>query len=569
MMKTTSSLANLLILLGILVVLNLIGSRFYTYLDLTEDKRYTLTDSTKKLLNKTDDNYYVTVYLDGTFPASIKRFRDRVEETLKQFQGESAYINYEFIDPIDGTPEEVKLMEKNLVDQRLYPTTINYFDGEENIMKPIFPYAVFKYFNKEVQVNLLDVEGVTNYDDQTLNAAEGVLEYKFANAISKLQLQNKLIIAYTTGNGEYEINQIASLNRHLRKYYRPVQIDLDTMYNLTNAVDLVIVAAPKTAFSARNQFMLDQYIMSGGRVLWLIEEMDIRLDSIAFGSGYIPPLIDHGLDNLFFKYGFKILDNTILDLESSSIPQVVGNAGGTPQMDMFKYYYHPLISSTSSHPIVKNIDRINMFFPSTIDTVVTKPGIKKTFLLKSSQYSRYQLAPLSLDFRMLGIKPQVSKFNRGNQPVALLLEGEFESAFKNRLTQEQNEALARVGRKFLDESPSTSMIVISDAEFTKNLYNPDNNNITPIGFNKWERKIYAGNKDLILNSVEYLLDKDGILASRAKEFQMRLLDEQEVTNRKMYWQSLNIAFPIISLVVFGLIFYFARKYRFSKKRVAQ
>ena len=569
MMKTTSSLANLLILLGILVVLNLIGSRFYTYLDLTEDKRYTLTDSTKKLLNKTDDNYYVTVYLDGTFPASIKRFRDRVEETLKQFQGESAYINYEFIDPIDGTPEEVKLMEKNLVDQRLYPTTINYFDGEENIMKPIFPYAVFKYFNKEVQVNLLDVEGVTNYDDQTLNAAEGVLEYKFANAISKLQLQNKPIIAYTTGNGEYEINQIASLNRNLRKYYRPVQIDLDTMYNLTNAVDLVIVAAPKTAFSARNQFMLDQYIMSGGRVLWLIEEMDIRLDSIAFGSGYIPPLIDHGLDNLFFEYGFKILDNTILDLESSSIPQVVGNAGGTPQMDIFKYYYHPLISSTSSHPIVKNIDRINMFFPSTIDTVVTKPGIKKTFLLKSSQYSRYQLAPLSLDFRMLGIKPQVSKFNRGNQPVALLLEGEFESAFKNRLTQEQNEALARVGRKFLDESPSTSMIVISDAEFTKNLYNPDNNNITPIGFNKWERKIYAGNKDVILNSVEYLLDKDGILASRAKEFQMRLLDEQEVTNRKMYWQSLNIAFPIISLVVFGLIFYFARKYRFSKKRVAQ
>lgn len=563
-MKKFSSTINLGIFFGILILINIIGNKFYTYLDLTEDGRYTLSKPTKNLLSKLDDNYYVSIYLEGTFPASIKRFRDRVDEVLNQFQGETSYINYDFIDPLEGTPDEVKLMEKNLVDKRLLPTTINYFDGEENIMKPIFPYAVIKYFNKEIIVNLLEVEGVTNYDDATLNVAEGVLEYKFADAIQKLQLIERPIIAFTAGNGELDVSQTASLYRQLRRYYNPLQVNLDTVYTLKKEIDLVIVAGPDKEFSERNKFLLDQYIMDGGKVIWLIESMDVRLDSVALTRNYVPELIETGLDNLFFKYGFKILDNAILDLESTSIPQVVGNAGGKTQMDMFKYYYHPLLSSTENHSIVKNIDRVNMFFPSTIDTVSTSTKIKKTYLLKSSPYSRYQLAPLALDFRMLGEKPIVSKFNKGNQGVALLLEGKFESAYKNRLSEEQNEALAKVGSTFLDKSPDNSMIVISDAEFTKNLFNPSNNNITPLGFNKWERKIFNGNKELILNSIEYLLDKNGILNSRAKEYKLRLLDEVQVTENKFYWQCLNIAFPLVVLAAFGIGFYFIRRNRYSK-----
>lgn len=333
---------------------------------------------------------------------------------------------------------------------------------------------------------------------------------------------------------------------------------------MTNVMDLLIVAAPKESISPRNQFMLDQYIMNGGKVIWLIESMDIRLDSIAFGNNYIPPLNETGLDGLFFKYGFKVLNNTILDLECTSIPQVVGSAGGQPQMSMFKYYYHPLIQSTSTHPIVKNIDRVNMFFPSTIDTVITSTKVRKEFLLSSSPYSRYQLAPLDLNFRMLGIKPQVNKFNKGNQNVALLLEGEFESAFKNRLTAEQNVALQQVGSKFLDVSPPTKMLVISDAEFIKNQFDSSNGNISPIGYNKWERKIYRGNKELILNAIEYMLDENGILASRAKEYKLRLLDEVQTSERKFYWQSLNIVFPLVVLALFGVIFYFIRRKRYSK-----
>ena len=564
-MKNAQHYIQLGILLAILIVVNVIAQRLYTYIDLTEDKRYTLTEPTQKLLDELDDNYFVSVYLDGTFPASIKRFKDRVEQVLKEFQGESKFISYEFTDPIGGTPEENKLMEKNLVDKRLYPTTINYFDGEENIMKPMFPYAVFKYFNKEIIVNLLEIEGVANYDDQTLHIAEGVLEYKFANAIQKLQLQERPIIAFTEGNGEFSNVQIGALQNELKKYYNPIRIDLDSVYSMTGVLDLLIVAGPKEQFSNRNLFMLDQYVMNGGKVIWLVESMDVRLDSIAFGLDYIPPINETGLNDLFFKYGFKVLNNTILDLESTSIPQVVGSAGGQPQMSMFKYYYHPLIQSTSSsHPIVKNIDRVNMFFPSTIDTVITKPGIKKEFILSSSPYSRYQLAPLELNFRMLGIKPQVNKFNKGNQPVALLLEGQFESAFKNRLTAEQENALAQVGTKFLDESPSTKMLVISDAEFIKNQFDVSSGNITPIGFNKWERKIYKGNKELILNAIEFMLDEDGILASRAKEYKLRLLDEVQTTENKFYWQSLNIAFPLAALAVFGIMFYFLRRRKYAK-----
>ncbi len=564
MMKNAQLYIQLGILLALLIVINSISQRVYGYLDLTEDKRYTLTEPTQELLESLDDNYFISVYLDGTFPASIKRFRDRVEQVLKEFQGESRYISYEFTDPIGGSPDENKLMEKNLVDKRLYPTTINYFDGEENIMKPMFPYAVFKYFNKEVVVNLLEVEGMTNYDDETLHIAEGVLEYKFANAIQKLQLQERPIIAFTEGNGEISTVQMGSLQNELKKYYNPIRINLDSVYTMTDVIDLLIVPGPRSQISDRNLFMLDQYIMNGGKVIWLVESLEVRLDSIAFNRSYVPPTIDNRLDGLFFKYGFKILDNTILDLECTSIPQVVGSAGGKPQMNMFKYYYHPLIQSTSSHPIVKNIDRVNMFFPSTIDTVVTKPGIKKEFLLTSSPYSRYQLAPLELNFRMLGIKPQVNKFNKGAQPVALLLEGKFESAFKNRLTAAQNTALEKIGSTFLDESPETKMMVISDVDFIQNQFNVSTGSITPIGYNKWERKIYKGNKELILNAIEYMLDENGILASRAKEYKLRLLDEVQTSENKLYWQSLNIAFPLAALAIFGILFYIIRKRRFAK-----
>ena len=564
MIKKGSHILNLIILVAILIFVNILGNQFYTYADLTEDKRYTLTEPSQKLLNKVDDNYFITVYLDGTFPASLKRFRNRVEDVLGEFRGESGYINFEFIDPLGGSQEDNKLMKKKLVDQRLFPSTITYFDGEENIMKPIFPYAVFKYYNKELMVNLLDVEGLANYDDETLHAAEGLLEYKFADAIQKLRLKERQIIGFTTGNGELAEDQMASLSTELTRFYNPQRINLDSVYTLTDVIDVLIVAGPKTAFSPRNQFLLDQYIMSGGKIIWLIESMDIRLDSIALSMGYVPPLIETGLDNLFFKYGFKILDNAIQDLESSKIPQVVGNAGGKPQMDMFKYYFHPLISSDGTHPIVKNIDRVNMFFPSTIDTVNTRPGIRKTFLLHSSQYSKYQLAPLNLNFRMLGVTPQPSKFNKGNQPVALLLEGKFESAFKNRLSEDQNKALSQVGAKFLDESPETAMIVVSDSEFAKNLYNPTTGKISPIGFNKWERNIYKGNRELIINSIEYLLDRDGILESRAKEYKLRLLDEVQVQKSKIFWQSLNIAFPIAILLIFGVLYHFFRKWKYNK-----
>lgn len=564
-MKKFTKLINLAILLLVLFVINLVANQLYYYLDLTEDKRYTLADNTVKLLDDTKDNVFVNVYLDGTFPASVKRFRDRVQDVLNQFQAESPYINYQFIDPLDGTPEEVKLQEKTLVDKRLYPTTISYYDGEKNNMKPIFPYAVFKYGTREVIVNLLDIEGVTNYDDETLHVSEGLLEYKFANAVQKLQLTKRPIIAFTTGRGELPTSQMGTLFNELKKYYTPTRIDMDSIYRMNTIVDVLVVAGPKEALSDRSAFLIDQYVMQGGKVIWLIESMDVRLDSIAFSKGYIPPLIETNLDQLFFKYGFKILDNTILDLECTQIPQVVGSAGGKKQMSMFKYYYHPLLTSRSKHPIVKNIDRVNMFFPSTIDTVITSTPIKKTFLLESSKYSRYQMAPLNLNFRMLGKKPQISKFNRGNQGVALLLEGNFESAFKNRLSQEQERILHALGSKFYEESKPTAMIAISDVEFTKNLINNKNNQLSPLGFNKWDQKIYKGNKDLILNSIEYLLDENGILASRAKEFKMRLLDEQEVQNNKRYWQSLNIAFPLITLALGGLVFYFIRRSRYAKQ----
>ena len=291
------------------------------------------------------------------------------------------------------------------------------------------------------------------------------------------------------------------------------RLSLDTLMKLDSTIDLVIVAGPKTPFTLQNQFKLDQYKMHGGKVIWLIDKFPVSLDSINKYKFYVPEDISTGLDDMLFKYGARIMPDLIVDLECSSIPQVVGMSGDKPQTKLFPWMYHMAAASDITHPIVKNIDRVNLFFPSTIDTVKTETNVKKTVLLKSSKYSRSQLSPVRLSFEILKVASDPSKFNDGNRPVAYLLEGEFESFFKNRLTPEFQGTLDAIGVKFIEKSKPAKQIVISDSDFAKNLINTTTGDTEDIGYNKWERRFYKGNKDFILNAVEYMLDENNILKS--------------------------------------------------------
>ncbi len=553
----------LVLVLAILFVINVLAYNFSFGIDLTGDKRFTLTEATKNLLNNQKDPIYVKVLLDGDFPAGFSRLQAASQEMLEKFRNVNDIIEYEFEDPTYGTVEETNRIKQELSKDGINPVSLTVRDGDDISKKLIYPFAIFNYGNRNVVVNLLESQSAGLSDEVVLNNSVSLLEYKFSDAIQKLNLTEKPNILITEGNGELLDPQLASLTTALKSFYNFGRINLDSVYKVGEEADLLIVAAPKKVISDRSKFKIDQYLMNGGRIIWLMEKLEVSLDSINRNKFYVPPVIENDLDNQLFRYGVRIQPNLVLDLESSQIEQVVGIQGGEEQTELFRWYYHPLVASTSMHPMVKNLDRVNMFFPSTIDTVKTKTAVKKTVLLKSSPYSRFQMYPMRLNFEILKYAPDQTKFDKGPQNVAVLLEGTFESFFKNRVTSDMEQVLSQINSTFKEQSTPTKQLVVSDADFAKNLYDPNSNRITPIGLNRWEQKVYPGNADFIFNAIEYMLDENGVLASRSKEVKLRLLDRVKAKQEKLKWQLINIGLPILLLLLFGGLYNYMRRRKYA------
>jgi len=553
----------LLLVVAIVFVFNVIGSFVYAEFDLTEDNRFTVSENTTKIVASAEDNMSIRVLLDGEFPAGFKRLQSSVLDILNKFRDINPNIVFEFEDPTVGSVKELEQKKKLLQAENIIPISLSYSDGTQLVQKAVFPFAIINYRQKKYIVNLLEEQKPGDDEEVILNNSVALLEYKFANAFQKLQSDRPKNILFTQGNGEWEEDQTFRLESEIRRFHRVGRVSLDTLVKLDSTIDLVILAGPKSPMTLQNQFKLDQYLMSGGKIIWLIDKFLVSLDSINKYRFYVPVDIATGLDDMLFKYGVRIMPDLIVDLECSSIPQVVGMSGDKPQTKLFPWMYHMAATSDIQHPIVKNIDRVNLFFPSTIDTVKTEGNVKKTILLKSSKYSRSQLSPVRLSFEILKVDPDPSKFKDGNRPVAYLLEGEFESFFKNRLTPEFQGMLDRIGVKFKDRSIPAKQIVISDSDFAKNLINTTTGDTEDIGYNKWERRFYKGNKDFILNAVEYMLDENNILESRSKEIKLRLLDTVRTKQEKSWWQFINVGLPVLLLALFGLVYQYFRRRRYA------
>ncbi|MBK7805582.1 MAG: gliding motility-associated ABC transporter substrate-binding protein GldG [Saprospiraceae bacterium] len=562
-MPSSNRYLQLLLVVAIVFLINVIGSFIYTEFDLTDDNRFTLSENTKKIVSTAGDNMSIRVLLDGEFPAGFKRLQSSVLDILNKFRDINPNIVFEFEDPTVGSVKELEQKKKLLQEDNIIPISLSYSDGIQLVQKAVFPFAIINYRQKKYIVNLLEEQKPGDDEEIILNKSVALLEYKFANAFQKLQSERPKNVLFTQGNGEWEESQTFRLESEIRRFHRVGRVSLDTLMKLDSTIDLVILAGPKTPMTLQNQFKLDQYVMNGGKIIWLIDKFPVSLDSINKYKFYVPEDIATGLDDMLFKYGVRIMPDLIVDLECSSIPQVVGMSGDKPQTKLFPWVYHMAAASEIQHPVVKNIDRVNLFFPSTIDTVKTEGNVKKTMLLKSSKYSRSQLSPVRLSFEILKVAPDPSKFNDGNRPVAYLLEGEFESFFKNRLTPEFQSMLDRIGVKFKDKSIPAKQIVISDSDFAKNLINTTTGDTEDIGYNKWERRFYKGNKDFILNAVEYMLDENNILESRSKEIKLRLLDTVRTKQEKSWWQFINVGLPVLLLALFGFAYQYFRKRRYS------
>jgi len=562
------NIVQVLLIIIAIVIINAIAGQYYAHIDLTEDKRFSLTGPTEALLDDVADPIYVRVLLDGEFPAGFKRLRQSTKDILDQYRSRAPKIIYEFQNPSpkDASNEELNNIKLELSKDGILPTTLRYGEGDALTNRQIYPYAIFSLGQKQVVVNLLEEQVMGMPEEVILNNSVSLLEYKFSNAIQKLTLKNKANIVFTEGHEELNKQQTAVLENSLKEYYNTGRVNLDSIYLINKEIDVLIVAKPRTAFNQRSKFLIDQYIMNGGSVLWLIDYLDVSVDSIGRNDIYIPPTMNLDLEDLWFNYGFRLQPNLVLDLQATQIPQVIGMAGGEPQYQLIKWPYHVLALPLSQHPIVKNLDRINLFFPSTIDTIQTNARVNKEILLQSSPYTRYQLTPVRLNFQVLQEDFKAELFNKSPQAVAVLLEGEFESAFQNRVTADMQNMLQQIDAPFKEKGEHAKQIIISDGDIINNVLSVKEQKIFPLGYNKWERRTYKANETFILNAIEYLINIDNILAARSKEVRLRMIDRVKARTEKTKWRLINIVLPLLLLIGFGLVYRQIRKYKYASKR---
>lgn len=563
--RRTQSILQFGLFCGIVFFVNILANSFYGHLDLTEEKRFTLTRPTKEMLRGLKERVYVEVLLEGEFPAGFKRLQTATRELLDDFRSESSYLDYKFDDPLAGSPEDAKGRQESLKQDGILPTNLRMNEQGQATQKRIYPVAVVHFGARQVVVPLLENNSPTLSPDEAINNSVSLLEYKFANAIKKVMMAERPNIFFTSGHGELTELQMLDLERGLRQFYNTGHVSLDSFAQLKpSQCALLVVAKPRGAFSEMDKFKVDQYVMQGGQVLWLIDRLNADLDSLRNQEArFMPTDYPLNLEDMLFKYGARIQPDLVLDLQCTKIPVQVGMTGNGPQFELYPWYYHPAVMPTGLHPIVKNLDRVEMRFCSSIDTIRTKTIVKKTPLLQSSRYSRLQFSPIDLNFSQLGKDADPAKFDKGLQTVGLLLEGRFPSVFENRVSEEMMAGLQRLGMQFKSVSEPTRMLVISDGDVAANyVRDAAKKEYLPLGFNRFEQTNYA-NRELLFNAIEYLIDPNGVIEARSKEVKLRLLDGIRARQEKTFWQSVNIGLPLAFLALFGWWFMWRRRRKYA------
>lgn len=565
----------LLIVISIIIIVNIISSNIFTRIDLTSEKRYTLSVPTQELLKNVDDIIYFRVFLDGDFPAGFKRLRRETKELLDEFRAYNKNIEYEFINP--SSSESVK--ERNdtyqlLMEQGLNPTNLQVKTKGGLAQQVIFPGALVSYQNSELPVELLDAQ-INAPPEVSLNNSIQNLEFKFSSVISRLIKRVKPNIAFIEGHGELDDQETYDITIALQESYKVDRIKINGKinslverslidsatqeFNIRPKFAAIIIAKPDSVFSQKDKFIIDQYIMYGGKVLWLIDPVFASMDSIQNKENTVSIENDVDLQTQLFNYGVRINRNLLTDLNGLPIPIRTGQVGGQAQIGFFPWYYFPVIMPTLQHPIVKNLNAIKTQFVSSIDTLSTK-NVRKTILLKTSDYTRTEAVPAMISLRLLTEEPDVIKYSGPPQAIAVLLEGEFQSDFRNRLPQ------AIISDKeigFKEKSVPTSMIVVSDGDIIKNQFHIPQGYPLPLGFDQFTGETF-GNKDFILNAMNFLTDGPGLISLRSREMKLRLLDKTKISSNRIIWQMINLLAPVIFVILIGVLLVWLRKRKYTR-----
>ncbi len=553
---------SVVLLLIILVCANILASYFHFRWDLTSEKRFTLTPSTKEYLQGVNDDVYVTVYLKGEFPAAFKKLAESARMTLQDFRQEvGANFRYQFINPLEGInePEERDQVFKTLANRGIYPTELKVKSDNKNASSIIFPRALVQYKGGEIPINLLE-ERFAQSPQEQLNASESLLEYKFVKALSLLSKPDKDRVAIIAGQDEeLSWKSYESLNM-LSKMYNLDTIDLDYKLDISPAFKAAVILKPQSAFTEQDKFVIDQYVMHGGNILWCVEKLKMEMDQLQKSEATMAVAEDLNLDDLLFKYGVRLNADFIQDMSCNPIPVIIGESQGVPQTELKPWVFYPILMSDSKHPISHNMDAVATAFVSSLDTI--QNNIDKTILLHSSEYSRTVPSPVRVSLSMLRAPLDQKYFDKPKKNVAILLEGKFESLYKNRLPDEFLKGYTEdLGRQYKDKSDGSKMIVISDGDIMLNGVSQKNGPM-PWGYYNFTQQHFA-NPQFIMNCLDYLVDEDNILAARSKDIKLRVLDLKKTKKDKLKWQLINIVIPILIILGAGVAYRFFRKRKYE------
>ncbi len=541
------------------IVINLISNFFFKRFDLTQDKRYTLSETTLNIIKTVDSPLYIDVYLEGNFPPEFKRLQNETKQLLEEFSAYNSNIVFQFKNPIEKEEMRVEVM-KQFYERGMQPLSITVEDKGKQSQEVVFPWAQATYGEKFSKVSLLKNLMGASTEEKVISSVQH-LEFGFAEAINKISKDKQKKIAVIKGNGELHDAFIADFVKSVRESYYIGTFTLDSVAKQPNQslealkkYDLAIIAKPTEAFTEAEKQVLDQFVINGGKTLWLVDAVSADMDSMYNETGTI---LAHqrelNLTDMFFKYGIRMNPLLIKDEQATPIKIASGNQGSETQLQEYFWKFSPFIYPSSTNPIVKNMEGIKYEFTSPIELL--KNDLKKTVLLSSSEYSKPigTPTPISLDMVTEETTPEEYE-GKGLLPVAVLLEGKFKSAYQNRVLPFSDNTFQAVGK-------DNKMIVISDGDVIKNQL--DKGTPLELGFDKWTNQLY-GNKEFLMNCVNYLLDDNGLINIRSKDVDLPLLNKEEVYKNYTLAQMVTVGLPIVILAIFGFLFTFLRKRKYSR-----
>lgn len=544
------------IVLGAFLLLGTLGV-FSFRLDLTEEKRYTLSDATIKVLKSVKKPLKIEVYLEGDFPASFKQLSNETKFKLEQFRKINPKIDYTFIDPV-----KEKVSQDTLMAMGMEPSVLpNIKDGKvEQIV--MFPYAAIKYEKYGVAVPLIIQQQGIDANQQLTKSIEN-LEYELISSIKSLVEDNRKNIGILVNQEELKPERFQSfVDMALENYNvgaiipeNDEELTLDDLPKLKQ-MNALVIAKPRKAFTDNEKVILDQYIINGGKTLWMMDAVNAEMDTLMIKKKIVAYPINVNMNDFFFNYGIRINSALVKDFKKFALLRLVtGEVSGNPQYMSLPWPYFGLGISNDSHPITKNINPVKFEFPTSIDTLES-PHIKKHILFESSDRTLLKRVPNNVDLKEIASVDSLGQMEQPSSPkiYAVALEGKFKSAYQNRI-----ESKSFPNFKKEAQEPN-KMIVIADGDVGRNAV--IKGQALPLGTDLLTQQQF-GNEQFLRNALDYLLDDDNLMALRNRNIEARLLDRQRINAEESSWQWFNLLLPLILLGVFGGVFYFLRKKKFS------